>query len=166
MFISQTTINIRYSFMSIALSQKVEKKFSGVWRWILGFAVTDEIFAVAMTEKKVTRAFFAGLATLPYIGWALGTFLGAILGNVLPATIMSALGLAIYGMFVAIVVPVMKDENPVILAVLIAAALSTAFTYVPGLKEVSPGLAISICAVVSAAIVSVIHPIDEEGGGE
>jgi predicted branched-subunit amino acid permease len=163
MFISQTTINIRYSFMSIALSQKVDKKFSGIWRWILGFAITDEIFAVAVSEKKVSRSFFAGLITLPYIGWSLGTLLGAIIGNVLSLSIMSALGLAIYGMFVAIVVPVMKDEHPVILAVAIAALLSTAFTYLPVLSKVSSGIAISICAVVSAAIVSFIHPIDEEG---
>ena len=163
MFISQTTINIRYSFMSIALSQKVDKKFSGIWRWILGFAITDEIFAVAISEKKVSRSFFAGLLTLPYIGWSLGTLLGAVIGNVLSLAIMSALGLAIYGMFVAIVVPVMKDEHPVILAVAIAALLSTAFTYLPVLSKVSSGIAISICAVVSAAIVSFIHPIDEEG---
>ena len=163
MFISQTTINIRYSFMSIALSQKVDKKFSGIWRWILGFAITDEIFAVAISEKKVSRSFFAGLLTLPYIGWSLGTLLGAVIGNVLSLDIMSALGLAIYGMFVAIVVPVMKDEHPVILAVAIAALLSTAFTYLPVLSKVSSGIAISICAVVSAAIVSFIHPIDEEG---
>ena len=163
MFISQTTINIRYSFMSIALSQKVDKKFSGIWRWLLGFAITDEIFAVAISEKKVSRSFFAGLLTLPYIGWSLGTLLGAVIGNVLSLAIMSALGLAIYGMFVAIVVPVMKDEHPVILAVAIAALLSTAFTYLPVLSKVSSGIAISICAVVSAAIVSFIHPIDEEG---
>lgn len=163
MFISQTTINIRYSFMSIALSQKVDKKFSGIWRWILGFAITDEIFAVAISEKKVSRSFFAGLLTLPYIGWSLGTLLGAVIGNVLSLAIMSALGLAIYGMFVAIVVPVMKDEHPVILAVAIAALLSTAFTYLPVLSKVSSGIAISICAVLSAAIVSIIHPIDEEG---
>ena len=164
MFISQLTINIRYSFMSIALSQKVDSRFTGIWRWIMGFAVTDEIFAVAISEKKVSRSFFAGLITLPYIGWSLGTLLGAVIGNVLSLAIMSALGLAIYGMFVAIVVPVMKDEHPVILAVAIAALLSTAFTYLPGLNKVSPGIAISICAVVSAAIVSFIHPIDEEGG--
>ena len=163
MFISQLTINIRYSFMSIALSQKVDSRFIDIWRWIMGFAVTDEIFAVAISEKKVSRSFFAGLITLPYIGWSLGTLLGAVIGNVLSLAIMSALGLAIYGMFVAIVVPVMKDEHPVILAVAIAALLSTAFTYLHVLSKVSSGIAISICAVVSAAIVSFIHPIDEEG---
>ncbi len=160
MLISQLTINVRYSFMSIALSQKLDKKFSGIWRWILGFTVTDEIFAVAVTEEKITRSFFAGLSTLPYLGWALGTLLGALLGNILPASVMSALGLALYGMFVAIVVPVMKKSTPVIFAVVLAALLSIAFTYVPVLKAVSPGIAISICAIVSSAVVAIIKPVE------
>jgi predicted branched-subunit amino acid permease len=162
MLISQITINIRYSFMSIALSQKLDKKVSGIWRWILGFTVTDEIFAVAITEKTVTRSFWLGLSTLPWFGWSIGTFLGAFLGNILPASIMSALGLAIYGMFVAIVVPVMKNEKAVIVAVIIAAGLSTAFTYIPVLNKVSIGISISICAILSALIVALAHPIDND----
>ncbi len=161
MLISQLTINVRYSFMSIALSQKLDKRFSGIWRWILGFFITDEIFAVAISEKRITRSFWLGLSTLPWIGWALGTFLGALLGNVLPASVMSALGLAIYGMFVAIVVPVMKEEKAVIIAVVIAAALSTAFKYVPVINKVSIGISISICAIVSAAIVAILYPVED-----
>ncbi len=161
MLISQLTINVRYSFMSIALSQKLDKKFSGIWRWLLGFFITDEIFAVGISEETITRSFFFGLSTLPAIGWTLGTFLGAFLGNVLPSSVMSALGLAIYGMFVAIVVPEMKKEKPIILAVIIAALLSTAFTYVPYIKEVSVGISVSICAIVSAVIVAILHPVDD-----
>ena len=96
MLISQITINIRYSFMSISIGQKADSKFSGIYRWLLGFMMTDEIFAVASQEESVTRSFFAGLSTLPYIGWAVGTLLGAILGSVLPDRVMSALSLAIY----------------------------------------------------------------------
>ncbi len=160
MLISQLTINVRYSFMSIALSQKLDKRFSNIWRWIFSFMMTDEIFAVAISEKKVTRSFFAGLSTLPYIGWALGTLLGALLGNILPERIMSALGLAIYGMFVAIVVPVMKKEKAVVGTVILAALLSILFTYTPHLKNVSIGLSISICAIVSAAIFAIIKPVE------
>ena len=82
MIISQLTINVRYSFMSISLSQKVNERFKGVWRWLFGFMMTDEVFAVAVSEKSVSRSFMAGLISLPYIGWSLGTLLGAILGNV------------------------------------------------------------------------------------
>lgn len=161
MLISQLTINVRYSFMSISLSQKVNEKFRGIWRWIFGFIITDEIFAVAVSEDSVSRSFMAGLGSLPYFGWAFGTLLGAILGNVLPATVMSALGLAIYGMFVAIVVPEMKKVRPVIVVVLLAAMLSTCFTYIPVLKEVSPGLAISICAIAAAVIGAIFFPVKD-----
>ena len=160
MLISQITINLRYSFMSIALSQKLDKKFRGIWKWIFGFMITDEIFAVGISEKKITRSYFAGLCTLPYIGWCLGTLMGALLGNVLPAAILSALGLALYGMFIAIVVPEAKKEHSILIAVIIAAGLSTAFKYVPFLSTFSPGLVISFCAVVSAAIVAIIKPVE------
>ena len=103
MLVSQLTINIRYSFMSISLSQKVTEHFRGIWRLLFGAIVTDEIFAVAVSRPAVSRSFFAGLALLPYLGWGGGTLLGALLGNILPERIMSALGLAIYGMFIAII---------------------------------------------------------------
>ncbi|SNU04548.1 Predicted branched-chain amino acid permease (azaleucine resistance) [Lachnospiraceae bacterium] len=164
MILAQITINIRYSFMSIALSQKLDKRFKGIWRWILGFSVTDEIFAVGISEDRISRSFWAGLSTLPVIGWIVGTTLGAIMGNVLPKSILSALGLALYGMFVAIVVPVMKKEKPVVWAVLLASLFSIGFTYLPVLKNLSAGLAISVCAILSAGIMAVIKPVDEEGG--
>lgn len=162
MLLSQLTINVRYSFMSISLSQKTDRHFHGIFRWLLGFFVTDEIFAVAVTEENVRRSFFAGLSTIPYIGWTLGTLIGALLGNVLPHRLMSALSLAIYGMFVAIVVPEMKKKKEVIFVVVIAFVASCLFYYVPLLKGVSSGLAISICAVAAAALGAVLFPVKTE----
>ena len=162
MLISQLTINVRYSFMSISLSQKTDEKFKGIWRWIFAFMMTDEIFAVASTEKEVKRSFFAGLMTTPYLGWTLGTLVGALLGNILPARLMSALGLAIYGMFVAIVMPGMKESKAVLIVVLLAVGLSSLFYYVPVLSKVSSGLAISICAITAALVGAVFFPIKEE----
>lgn len=162
MLVSQLTINVRYSFMSISLSQKTDSKFQGIYRWLLGFMMTDEIFAVASTEKEVGRAFFAGLSTLPYLGWTLGTLAGALLGNVLPERMMSALSLAIYGMFVAIVVPDMKKEKAVALVVLLAFILSSLFYYVPGLNQISSGLSISICAILAAVVGALLFPVKEE----
>lgn len=162
MLLSQLTINVRYSFMSISLSQKADRRFRGIFRWLLGFFVTDEIFAVAVTEDNVRRSFFAGLSTIPYLGWAAGTLIGALLGNVLPSRLMSALSLAIYGMFVAIVVPEMKKKKEVIVVVLIAFAASCLFYYIPLLKGVSTGLAISICAVAAAALGAVLFPVKTE----
>ena len=162
MLISQLTINVRYSFMSISLSQKTNAKFKGIYRWLLGFAMTDEIFAVASTENDVGLAFFAGLATIPYIGWALGTLAGALLGNILPESIMSALSLAIYGMFVAIVVPEMKLEKSVVMVVIIALVLSCMFTFVPLLSGVSNGIAISVCAIAAAVLGALFFPVKDD----
>lgn len=162
MLISQLTINVRYSFMSISLSQKTDAKFKGIYRWLLGFMMTDEIFAVASAEKEVSRSFFAGLATIPYLGWSIGTLIGALLGNVLPQRLMSALSLAIYGMFVAIVIPGIKEGKAVVVVVVLALVLSSLFYYVPMLAQVSSGLSISICAIVAALIGAVLFPVKEE----
>ena len=170
MLISQCTINVRYSFMSISLSQKVNERFKGIWRVIFAFMITDEIFAVACSRKEVSRSFFAGLTILPYLGWSLGTLTGALLGNVLPHSVMSALGLAIYGMFIAIVVPDLKRGSSICFVVAAALVLSCLFTYIPGLKNVPAGISISICAIVSALLGAVIFPDapaqNEEAKGE
>ena len=163
MLISQLTINVRYSFMSISLSQKTDEKFKGIYRWLFGFMMTDEIFAVASAEKEVSRSFFAGLATIPYIGWSMGTLIGALLGNVLPEQLMSALSLAIYGMFVAIVMPGIKEGKAVVVVVVLALILSTLFYYVPHLAQVSSGLSVSICAIVAALMGAVLFPVKEDG---
>lgn len=166
MLISQITINIRYSFMSISVGQKADSRFKGLSRWILGFMMTDEIFAVATQEESVSRSFFAGLATLPYIGWALGTLFGAILGSILPERLMSALSLAIYGMFVAIVVPEMKKSRPVVLVVILAILLSCMFYYVPFLSTISSGITITVVAVAAAVIVSLLFPVMDEADAQ
>lgn len=166
MLISQITINIRYSFMSISVGQKADSRFRGLSRWILGFMMTDEIFAVATQEESVSRSFFAGLATLPYIGWALGTLFGAILGSILPERLMSALSLAIYGMFVAIVVPEMKKSRPVVLVVILAILLSCMFYYVPFLSTISSGITITVVAVAAAVIASLLFPVMDEADAQ
>lgn len=162
MLISQITINIRYSFMSISVGQKADECFTGLSRWILGFMMTDEIFAVAAQEESVSRSFFAGLATLPYLGWSAGTLLGAILGSILPDRLMSALSLAIYGMFVAIVVPEMKKTRPVLIVVVLAMLLSCAFHYIPFLSSISSGITITIVAISAAVVGAILFPVDEE----
>lgn len=162
MLISQITINIRYSFMSISVGQKADERFTGLSRWILGFMMTDEIFGVAAQEESVSRSFFAGLATLPYLGWSVGTLLGAILGSILPDRLMSALSLAIYGMFVAIVVPEMKKTRPVLIVVVLAMLLSCAFHYIPFLSSISSGITITIVAISAAVVGAILFPVDEE----
>jgi 4-azaleucine resistance transporter AzlC len=162
MLLSQLTINVRYSMMSVSLSQKVSSTFTSLPRWLLGHFITDEIFAVAAAEKTVSPRFFAGLAVIPYAGWALGTLTGALVGNILPQRLMNALCIALYGMFVAIVVPDAKKERPVLAVVVLAMVFSCLFTWLPGLKEISSGIAVSLCAIAAAAIGAAIFPVKED----
>lgn len=167
MAISQFVINLRYALMSISLSQKVDKDFTAGKKMILGFAVTDEIFAVSMSrEKEVSSGYFAGLTILPLLGWNLGTLTGAVLGDVLPTDVATALNLAIYGMFIAIVVPVMKKDKHVTLIVLLAIGLSCCLYYIPGLNRISSGFAIIICAVIASVVGALLYPVEEEAQAE
>lgn len=162
MLVSQLTINIRYSFMSVSLSQKVTPEFKGIKRWLCGFFITDEIFAVASAQNEVSPKFFAGLAVAPYFGWALGTLCGSILGNILPESVMNALCIAIYGMFIAIVAPVAKKSAKLLSVAAVAAGLSCLFYYVPILSQVSSGISISICAVAAAIFGAILFPNEAE----
>ncbi len=160
MLVSQLTINLRYSFMSISLSQKADSRFSGAKRVIGGFTITDEIFGVASKEKNLTFSFFEGLSTLPYFGWALGTLAGALLGEVLLEKVMCAFNIGLYAMFIAIVVPEMKKSKAVLIVVAIAIAMSCLFTYVPALKAVPSGISISVSAIVASLIMALIKPVE------
>jgi len=160
MAIATFFINIRYSLMAISLSQHVVPNFGTIKRLSLGMGITDEIYAVAVSkEGRVSARYFLGLCVLPYIGWSLGTFAGAFSGGILPAVVTNALGVALYGMFVAIVVPPAKKDRPVLIAVAIAIALSLAFHFVPVLNGVSFGFAIIICAVVASLICAWLFPV-------
>ncbi len=161
--ISQLIINLRYALMGISLSQKTDERFRGASRAILGFAITDEIYGVAINRSTaVSRRYFAGLLILPYCGWSLGTLAGAVLGNVMPATITEAMGLAIYGMFVAIVVPRTKGDRRMLFIVLLTVIFSCLMTYVPVLSGVSVGFSIIICAVLASVTGAVLFPIKED----
>ena len=162
MLVSQLTINIRYSFMSVSLSQKVNASFSGVKRWLLGFFMTDEIFAVASAEKSVDAKFFFGLSIAPYLGWALGTLGGSVLGNILPEILMNSLCLAIYGMFLAIIAPKARQSLAVLAVTVISVFLHVLFFYLPILTQVSSGIAISICAIAAALIGAGLFPCQDE----
>ena len=163
MALSQFVINLRYALMSISLSQKVSPEFGSGKKMLLGFAVTDEIFAVAMSRQgEVSSKYFAGLAVLPYLGWTSGTLAGAVCGNILPDTVTDALGLAIYGMFIAIISPAMKKDSRILKITLLAVVFSFAMYYLPGLKMISSGFAVIICAVAASVVGAVCFPMEEE----
>ena len=162
MLISQITINVRYSFMSISLSQKTHESFRGIKRWLLGFFMTDEIFAVASAEKEVGTSFFLGLSIIPYVGWSLGTLLGSVVGNILPEIVMQALCLAIYGMFLAIIAPKARASRAELIVIAAAVTLNCLFYYAPVLNRVSSGISISICAISAAVLGAVLFPVPNE----
>ena len=165
LILTQLVINSRYALMSLALSQKMGQRIGVLPRLFIAFFNTDEIFALAMAEKgPLTVPFMLGLGTTPILGWTAGTLCGALAGSVLPASIRVALGVMLYGMFIAIVVPPARQEKPVLITVILALVLSCLFTWVPGLKEVSAGISIVICTVAAAAICAWLHPIEEEEG--
>ena len=163
MAVTQLVINARYMLMSIAMSQKVDADFHGIWRWILGFGITDEIFAAAIQEEgTIKRYYFLGLMILPIIGWTSGTFLGAFLGNVLPTILTNALGVALYGMFIAVVIPKSVEDHHVLAEVILAVICSMVLRYVPIFSGISSGFAIIICAVIASAAAAILFPVKEE----
>jgi len=163
MALTQLTINLRYALMSLSLSRKLDGSMGTAQRMIFSFANTDEIFAVASSQPgKVGKYYLYGLMTGPWFGWSLGTLLGAAAGTLLPDFVRTALGIAIYGMFLAIILPPARKEKSVRAVVAIAAALSVCFHYVPGLSQVSSGFAIILCAVAAASLGAALFPIREE----
>ena len=163
MVLTQLVINSRYALMSLALSQRMGERIGFLPRLVIAFFNTDEIFALAMARKEpLTVPFLLGLGTLPMLGWTGGTLFGALAGSVLPGSIRTALGVMLYGMFIAIVVPPAKEERPVLITVLLALVFSCLFAWMPGLKSVSAGISIVICTVAAAAVCAALFPIGDE----
>lgn len=165
--VSQLVINSRYSLMSVSLAQKFSENVKFKDKFLLAHFNTDEIFAVATSQKgEIGTKYMCGLALLPIIGWTSGTLLGGVAGNILPTPVTAALGLAIYGMFTAIVVPVAKKEKATAICVLFSIAISCAFKYIPLLSKVPSGFTVIICAVAASAVFAIIAPIKAEENRE
>ncbi len=160
--ITTFVINIRYMLMSLSLSQKLDPNMKLWQRCTLAFGNTDEIFAVSMQQNGFIPApYLAGLILLPFAGWTLGTFLGAAMASILPEMLRSALGIAIYGMFVAIIIPPAKHSRPILAVILLAVSISCLFTYTPILNQLSAGWVIIICAILAAGFGAWKFPIPE-----
>lgn len=162
MALTQLVVNIRYALMSVSLSQKLDDSVKMRSRLLIAYGNTDEIFAVTSSKPGTVGAkYLYGLILLPVLGWVGGTLAGAVASTLLPGTVISALGVALYGMFIAIVVPPAKEHKEVRTVVLIALLLSCAFYYLPVLRQVSSGFMIIICTVAAAAVGAVLFPLKE-----
>lgn len=163
MILTQLVINSRYGLMSLALGQRLGPDVGVGQRLLTAFFNTDEVFALGMgRQKMLTAEFFLGAGTVAALGWISGTATGALAGSLLPESIRAVLGVMLYGMFIAIVVPQAQQEKPVLINVLLALVLSCLFTWVPGLNAVSGGLAIVICTVAAAAVSALVFPVEQE----
>lgn len=161
MIMTQLVINLRYALMALSLSQKLEEKFNTPRRMIVAFGITDEIFAVSSVQNgKIQPIYMYGLILISALGWSLGTLLGAAAGSILPQAITDAMGLVLYGMFLAIIIPPARESRSVLFVVAVAAVLSILFYYV--FTAVSSGFAIIISAVGAALLGAWLFPIPDE----
>lgn len=163
LMITTFIINIRYFLMSLSVSQKVDKDFGLKERLIASFGVTDEVFAVSMQRRsELTFSYMLGLILTPILGWTGGTILGAVATALLPETLTDAMGIALYGMFIAIIVPPAREQKSVLVAVILAIIASYAFNYLPLLSVFSGGWSVIIITIVVSALAAYLFPIPEE----
>lgn len=156
------TVNLRYFLMSVALSQKLSSNVKGWQRFIIACSVTDENFAIEIGKSEVTFPYAAGLLSSSWVGWVSGTAVGALVAELIPDALTAAMGILLYAMFIAIVVPEAKKAKSVAVVSLIAVAVSCLFRFTPILKELSSGWVIIISGIVAAVAGAAFFPLKEE----
>ena len=162
--LNQLIINLRYLLMGFSVSQKLDPNFAFGHRFPVAFGITDEIYAVSAARPgKNSPWFHYGAMALAIPGWTIGTLVGAAAGQILPPIVMSALSVAIYGMFIAIIIPPAKKKHFLWFVILAAMGLGAICRYVPGLNKISSGFVIIIITVVVSAVAAIIRPIKEDG---
>ena len=163
MAITTLVINLRYILMSSALSQKLDKKMHMIHRLILPCFVTDEIFGIASAvEGRLNPFYNYGAATVAVPGWTLGTMLGAAVGAILPPRIETALGVALYGMFLAIIIPGARKDRVIAVLVIVSMALSYMFSVLPVVSRVPSSMQIIILTVLISACAAILRPVETE----
>ncbi|MCR4923901.1 MAG: AzlC family ABC transporter permease [Lachnospiraceae bacterium] len=167
MAIMEFVINMRYMLMSTVLSQKLPQNTSTFKRLLLGMTVTDEIFAISVSVPKKLNPFYSyGAVAIAAPGWTLGTALGVIMGNLLPANVVSALSVGLYGMFLAIIIPPARKNRVLLLIISISMILSGLFTYMPLLSSINSGFRIIILTVCISLAAALIFPFKENENEE
>ncbi len=165
--ITTLIINMRYFLMSLSVSQKVDSSMKLWQRFLVSFGITDEIFAVSMRHSRpLTAVYMAGLIITPVIGWTAGTLTGAVATKVMPQVLTSAMGIALYGMFIAIIIPPARKNIKVMTAVIASIGASLVFSYAPILRNISSGWAIIIITIIVSAFCATFFPVEEKGGSD
>lgn len=155
--------NIRYMLMSCALSQKFDPDTSYIHRFIVGFGITDEIFGISIGRAGTLNPYYNyGAIAIALPAWSFGTAVGIVAGNILPVSVVSALSVALYGMFIAIIIPVSKTNKIVGGVVIISFLASFAVSRIPLFARISDSMKISILTVLIAGIAAVLFPVKED----
>lgn len=165
MAITTLIVNLRYLLMSSSMSQKLSSDTKWWHRWLLPLYVTDEIFGIASNvEGRLNPFYNYGAAALSVPGWTIGTVLGTMVGSILPARVEAALGVALYGMFLAIIIPPARKNKFIAGIVILSMGLSYLFSILPGISALSSSMRIIILTVGISLAASFIKPIDEQEG--
>lgn len=156
-------INARYFLMSLSLSQKIDKTMSTLQRMIISFGITDETFSVAsLTKETLTFRYMLGFIVVPILGWTSGTLAGEVFMNFLPVTVQNAMGIALYGMFLAIIVPASSSSKPILEVVIVSGVFSMIFYYIPLFHILSSGMQLIVSTLIGAVYGAIRYPRNEE----
>lgn len=156
-------INIRYFLMSLSLLQRLPNHISKKKKLLIAFGVTDEVYAVAMQQTKILNfPYLMGLILCSYAGWNIGTLSGTLVSDLLPKVLTSAFGIAIYGMFIAIIVPAAIDSKPVLYIIIMSIFLSCLLRITPMVKDIGAGWILIICGVITSGLGALLFPIPVE----
>lgn len=165
LFLTELLINLRYAFMSLALSQKADRSFHIPQRLLAAFGITDEIFAVASIQPGTIKPkYLYGMIGIAFLGWVGGTTLGAVAGSYLPVQITNALGIALYGMFLAIIIPPAKKSRGILAVIICAVVLRILLTIFA--KWVTGGFSMILAALIAAVLGAWLFPVSESAEQE
>jgi predicted branched-subunit amino acid permease len=159
--------NARYLLMSCSMAQRFAPGTPLVHRVLVGFDLTDELFGIAIARPGSVDPYYSyGAMAVALPGWALGGAFGVIAGSVLPERVVSALSVALFGMFLAIIVPPARQNRAVAALVLAGFATSALFAWAPLLSGLSEGVRTIVLTVALSALAALLAPVDEgEGAG-
>lgn len=156
-------VNARYLLMSCALSQKFDPKTPLIHRFLVGFGVTDEIFGITIARPgSINPVYNYGAIFIAVPLWSIGTSLGIIAGNFLPVRVVSALSVALYGMFLAIIVPPAKKNKVILISVIVSFIASYVCSVAPVIKDISGGTRTIILTVLISSVCAILKPIADE----
>lgn len=167
MAVMTLVVNARYLLMSCALSQKLKTATPLRHRMLIAYDVTDEIFGICVAQPGYLNPWYAyGAIAVAIPGWALGTFFGVIMGNVLPTRVVSALSVGLYGMFLAIIIPPARKNRVIAGVVAVGFAASYLVNRLPLFNGLSTGIKTIALTASLALLAAVLFPADMVNSGE